>query len=111
VRVDGRKLGRVKDQLSGFIAYIPVGRVYLTAGVHTFEYTYPHADLTPGNGETLGSGEFAPDGRFTSLSAVLLQPLQYPPSELISLAPSEVARLCGRPLEWVELVKGGTSAP
>jgi hypothetical protein len=111
VRVDGRKLGRVKDQLSGFIAYIPVGRVYLTAGVHTFEYVYPHADLTPGNGETLGSGEFAPDGRFTSLSAVLLQPLQYPPSELISVAPSEATRLCGRPLEWVELVKGGTSAP
>jgi hypothetical protein len=42
---------------------------------------------------------------------VVLQPLEHPPSELISVAPSEAARLCGRPLEWVELVKGATPAP
>jgi hypothetical protein len=109
VRVDGRKVGTVKNQLSGFLSSIPVANVNLSAGVHKFEYTYPHADLTPGSGETLGTGEFAADARFTSLSALVLQPLEYPRSELISVSPGEVTRLCGRPLEWVELVSGGAS--
>src|SRR5207248_662406 len=56
VRVDGRKLGTVKHQLSGFISSIPVAAIYLPGGVHKFEYTYPNADPTPGNGETLGTG-------------------------------------------------------
>jgi hypothetical protein len=106
VWVDGRKLGTVKDQLSGFISSIPVGEVNLSAGIHKFEYTYPQADLTPGNGETLGTGEFAVDARFTMLSSVALEPLQFPSTEMISVAPAEVARLCGRPLDWVELVSG-----
>jgi hypothetical protein len=105
VRVDGRNVGTVKDQLSGYLSSVHVADVYLTEGVHKFEYIYPHADLTPGNGETLGTGEFAVDVRFTSLSAVVLQP-QYPRSELISVSPAEVTRLCARPLEWVELVSG-----
>ena len=109
VRVDGRKLGTVKHQLSGFISSIPVAAIYLPAGVHKFEYTYPNADPTPGNGETLGTGEFAVDARFTSLASVVLQPLQYPRSELLSVSPAEVTRLCERPLDWVELVSGGTT--
>jgi hypothetical protein len=108
VRVDGRKVGRVKDELAGFVSFVPVTQVYLSAGVHKFEYTYPHLDLTPGSGETVNNGEYAADTRFTSLSAVVLQPLQYPPSELISVPPSEARHLCGRPLEWVELVSGGS---
>jgi hypothetical protein len=111
VRVDGRKVGTVKDQLAGFTNanFIPVADLFLTAGVHRFEYTYPHADLTPGNGETLNTGEFAADVRSTSLAAVVLQPLQFPRSELISVSPGAAKSLCGRPLEWVELVSGGAS--
>jgi len=104
VRVDGRYLGTVKEQLAGFISSIPVADVYLSAGVHKVEYTYPQADLTPGNGETLATGEFAVDARFTSLASVVFEPLQYPRSELVSVSPAEVARLCERPLDWVELV-------
>jgi hypothetical protein len=107
VRVDGRQVGTVKNQLAGFPSLVPVAEFYLSAGVHKFEYTYPQADLTPGSGETLGTGVFASDVRFTSLTAVVLQPLQYPPSELISAFPAEARRLCGRPLEWVEIVSGG----
>jgi hypothetical protein len=109
VRVDGRNVGTVKDQLSGFLSSVHVADVFLSEGVHKFEYTYPQADLTPGNGETLGTGEFAVDVRFTSLAAVVLQPQQYPRSELISVSPAEVTRLCGLPLEWVELVSGASS--
>ena len=109
VRVDGRKVGAVKNQLSGFLSSIPVAKLKLSAGVHTFEYTYPHADLSPGSGETLGTGEFAVDARFTSLAAAVLQPLDYPPSDLISVPAAEVTRLCSRPLDWVELVSGSSA--
>jgi hypothetical protein len=111
VSVDGRKVGAVEHQLSGYISSIPVASLYLSAGVHRFEYTYPHADLAPGGGETVGTGEFAVDSRFTAFWALVLQPLEYPRSELISVAPGEVKRLCERPLEWVELVSGSVSGP
>jgi hypothetical protein len=106
VRVDGRKVGAIEHELAGFISSIPVTKLYLSAGVHKFEYTYPQADLTPGGGETLGTGEFAVDSRFTQFAALVLQPLEYPRSELISVPAGEAKQLCGRQLEWVELVSG-----
>jgi hypothetical protein len=109
VRVDGRKVGTVKNQISPFASFIPVADVSLPKGAHTFEYTYPRADLSPGAAETLATGEYASDVRFTTLAAVLLQPLQYPPSALLSVSPARARSLCGRPLEWVELVRGGAS--
>jgi hypothetical protein len=109
VRVDGHKVGTVKDQLTGFSSYIPVADIFLTAGIHRFEYTYPHAGLTAGSGETVGTGEFAGDVHFTSLTAVVLQPLDFPRSELIRVPPAEARNLCGRPLEWVELVRASRS--
>jgi hypothetical protein len=104
--VDGRWLGSVKDQLAGIpMGFIPVGVVYLSPGAHTVEYDYHNGDLTPGNGETLGTGKYAQYTRRTLLAAVVLEPLQYPPSELISVSPAEARRLCGRPLDWVEIVQ------
>ena len=95
VSVDGRRVGKVKDELSSFSGYVHVADVFLAPGVHTFALTYPHADLTPGSGQ----------GEFTSLAAIALQP-QSPASELISVPPRQAARLCGRPLDWIELVTG-----
>jgi hypothetical protein len=92
VSVDGHHVGRVKDELSGFAAYVPLAAIFLAAGVHTVALTYPHANLTPGSAEN----------ELTSISAIALQP-QSPPSELIEVAPAQAARLCGRPLEWIEL--------
>ncbi len=105
VKVDGRNVGSVHDQLSGDFSYIPVTKLYLTKGVHTFEYTYPHAGLGPGSGESVAvPSEYKIDFLFTDLLAVVLQPLNFPHSELISVGPSEATKLCGRPLEWVEVV-------
>jgi hypothetical protein len=94
VHVDGRKVGTVKNELSLFRVYVPVASLYLPAGVHTFEYTYPAASLAPGGGWNF----------YTALDAVVLEPLQYPQRELIGVPPAEVSSLCGRPLNWVEIV-------
>ena len=97
VGVDGRYVGRVKDQLSGFSAYVHVADVFLGAGTHTVTLTYPHADLTPGSGEN----------ELTSISAITLEP-QSPASELIEVAPAQYSRLCGRTLDWIELVRSSS---
>jgi hypothetical protein len=99
VSVDGRRAGRVKDQLSGFRGGglyngLHIVNLSLGAGIHTITLTFPHADLTPGSG----------DHELTSLSAITLQP-QSPAGELIGAAPRQAARLCGRPLDWIELVR------
>ncbi len=93
VSVDGRRVGTVKDELSAFGGYVHVADLLLAAGVHTFTLTYPHADLTPGSA----------NNEFTSLSAIALQP-QSPASEEIEVAPRQAAKLCGRPLDWIEIV-------
>ena len=94
VSVDGHYLGKVKDELLDIGEYAPVGDVYLTPGVHVFALTYPHADLTPGSG----------DNQQTSLSAISLQPLSRPAAQLLRVAPAQARSLCGRSLDWAEIV-------
>jgi hypothetical protein len=86
-------VGTVRDELSAFGGYVHVADLPLQAGVHTFTLTYPHAGLTPGSG----------DNSLTSLSAIALQP-RSPASKEIEVAPRQAARLCGRSLDWIEIV-------
>lgn len=92
--VDGRNVGRVKDELLSIGGYAPVADVYLTPGVHVFALTYPHADLTPGSG----------DNQQTSLAAISLLPLRRPSAQLLTVAPARAHSLCGRSLDWIEIV-------
>jgi hypothetical protein len=94
VRIDGHSVGSVTNELSLFRTYAPVTQVYLTQGVHTFEYEYPEASLAPGSGW----------GYFTELASVVLEPLQFPSSEMVTVKPSEAADLCGHALDWLEIV-------
>ncbi len=96
VSVDGRHVGAVKDELASINGYVHVANVFLTPGIHTFALTYPHANLTPGSGEN----------ELTVLSAIALEPRQSPSSELMSVQPRDAAQLCGRPLDWIEIVTG-----
>ncbi len=96
VSVDGRHVGTVKNALSSIGGYIHVADVFLEDGVHTFTFTYPDPNLAPGSG----------DNTSTSLSAISLDPTQ-PASKLISVAPAQAGRLCGRPLDWIEIVAVG----
>jgi hypothetical protein len=94
VSVDGRRVGRVKDEPGG---YVHLADLFLAEGIHTFALAYPHADLTPGSG----------DNESTTLTTIALQP-QRPPSGMIAVPPRQAARLCGRPLDWIELVRASS---
>ena len=52
VSVDGRHVGRVKDELLGLQRVCLSRQSFLSPpAVHTIALTYPHADLTPGSGD------------------------------------------------------------
>ncbi|MHB8491860.1 MAG: hypothetical protein ACYDA6_06575 [Solirubrobacteraceae bacterium] len=93
VSVDGRKVGTVKNELSGFGAWSHVTNLFLSKGVHTFAYTYPSPGLGPGSAEN----------EYTALNAVLLQPKEAP-SGLVNVSPQHATRLCGHSLQWIEIV-------
>ncbi len=95
VKVDGRSIGQAKDEIFDINGYVPMAKLHLTAGVHTIAITYPSADIwTPGTG----------NNEYTTLQAIALQPLQFPRYEMLNVAPSDASSLCGRPLDWIELV-------
>jgi hypothetical protein len=94
VSVDGRHVARVKDKLLDIGDLTPVAELVLAGGVHTFEFSYPHSDLTPGSG----------DNEFTALTAIALQPLENPVTEMLKVSAAQAKTLCGRPLDWIEIV-------
>ena len=71
--------------------------MFLTSGVHTFTLTYPHSDLTPGSGNDL----------FTTLTAIALEPTDGALTQLLTVAPRQAQSLCGRSLDWIEVVAPG----
>ena len=95
VSVDGHKLATLKNQLAeDNAAFFPVGTIFLSLGAHKITYTYPGSSLAPGSAEN----------ELTELTGTVLQP-EYPKAELVSVAPGEYGKLCGRDLNWVEIVK------
>ena len=96
VGVDGRRVGSVKNEISDIDGYVPIAAVALSAGVHTITLTYPHPDLSPGAG----------NNTYTILDEIALDPLQSPAREMLTVAPAAAKLLCGRPLDWIEIVAG-----
>jgi hypothetical protein len=94
VAVDGRPLGLVANQISDIDGYVPVARLRLSAGVHTVAITYPSAGLGPGSG----------DNTYTTLDQIGFQPLDSPATQMLQVSPSQAKTLCGRPLDWIEVV-------
>jgi hypothetical protein len=94
VSVDGHPLGRVKDQLSMLGQWVQVGDLDLFAGPHEVDVRFPQADLMPGSGDT----------RNTLLDAIALAPAGGDTGQMLTVAPARAAQLCGRSLDWVEVV-------
>ncbi len=95
VSVDGRHVGTVRNQLQPFTGYVHVADVFLEPGVHAIRLTYPRANLGPGAGW----------GQFTYLAAIALEPTLRPPRALIEVGPAQARQLCGRKLDWIEIVR------
>jgi hypothetical protein len=95
VVVDGHELGRVKNQLANIGQYVYVGERVLSPGTHVITLRYPSPDLAPGSG-----------AQQTMLSAIVLEPLDEP-TAMLSVDPSHAMTLCGRELDWIEIVAGG----
>ncbi len=95
VSVDGRQVGTVANEIFDVDGYVPVARVRLTAGWHKIDITYPKPDIwLPGSG----------DNETTTLSAIALQPLHSPPTRMLTVPASNATALCGRSLDWIEVV-------
>jgi hypothetical protein len=96
IAVDGRPLGSLGAQLGGN-SLVPNTlsplSTRLAAGPHVLTIDRPAADLAPG------------DGGAALLSAILLTPAGPAGEPTLRAAPAARWRsLCGRPLQWVELV-------
>jgi hypothetical protein len=96
VSIDGRPLGSVRNELANINAYVYTGSAWLQPGLHTVRLTFPGSNLSPGSG----------DSAFTELTALALEPIA-PPQQLLVRAPGRQAdSLCGRSLDWIEVVRG-----
>ncbi|GAC1436389.1 MAG: hypothetical protein NVSMB51_07750 [Solirubrobacteraceae bacterium] len=93
VGVDGRQVATVATQINNIGEWSPAVDLQLDAGRHAVTLRHRLGGLAPGAGA---------DG-YTVLDAIALEPLT-PPASLVELAPSQARRLCGQPLDWVELV-------
>jgi hypothetical protein len=100
VSVDGRAIGSISDALNPIGAYEQVGPpLDLAAGRHTITVTYPSDGLGPGSADS--------DAYYTALSAIALAP---PPGDgrYLQATPAHAAAtLCGRSLDWLEIVAPG----
>jgi hypothetical protein len=95
LRVDWHAVVRVKDELASINGYAHVADLRLGVGVHTISLSYPGPDLTPGSAEA----------GLTLLSAIALVPAEVPTSRMITVAPQNANALCGRSLDWIEIVR------
>jgi hypothetical protein len=91
---NGMPVGSVRHLLNNSGQYISFGKVELRSGVNTLELRHSGADLHPGSG-----GEALPIGPLVLRPAGAAAPVQV-------ISASRAGELCGRRLDWVELVSG-----
>ncbi|HEX2703174.1 MAG TPA: hypothetical protein VHM72_07060 [Solirubrobacteraceae bacterium] len=95
VRVDGRLVGSIANELNNLGDYNEVGSPFvLAAGKHTITVTYPPANLSPGAADS---------EHYTALSEIALAPLS-PAPDLVEVSPAKATELCDRTLDWIEVV-------
>jgi hypothetical protein len=100
VALDGRRIGRVENDLSMIDGYAPVAGFELTSGIHTITLTYPRAGLAPGSGDEL----------LSTLDSVVLAPITPGIGQLTTLSPRDATELCGKSVDWIEVVAPSTKA-
>jgi hypothetical protein len=93
ITVNGTSVGHVRNVLQYAGEFVPFGSVRLPAGQATLDVDYGGSDLLP------GSGGLTPD----TIGPFVLE-RQGPPQGLLEVAPKNARALCGRDLEWIEVL-------
>ncbi|MGI8876875.1 MAG: hypothetical protein ACR2KP_21630, partial [Egibacteraceae bacterium] len=97
VEVDGRRVGRVDDHLNNPGAFLPVGEVALAPGEHDVRIAMGGGGLAPGDaGYGLGLRHIGP---------LVFSPPGNAAREVQTIAMEDRKELCGRRLDWVEVVE------
>ncbi len=97
--VDGRQIGSTHEIINEPGGYIPLGKVRLGPGVHTVILSSSGAGLAPGS-----AGPSQADPTFTVGPLEISRPPGRIPVTYVS--PGNYRRLCGRPWDWVEALRG-----
>src|SRR3954447_9436528 len=96
--VDGRRAGQVTG-LANQGDYTPAGTVRLEAGSHVVEVRYPRRTLSPGTGVPLAE-----------IGPLALAPVRNRDANVVTLPAERAGDLCGRSLDWVEVVRPAAGA-
>jgi hypothetical protein len=93
--VDGKWIGSARDVLAWPSNFVELGRVRLGAGAHLLRIRYSGPDLHPGSAGRpgFGLGPFAVGEGTGNRRVTYVQP-------------SNSRSLCGRPLDWIEALRG-----
>ncbi|HEV2819418.1 MAG TPA: hypothetical protein VGW11_02825 [Solirubrobacteraceae bacterium] len=102
VTVDGREVGAVADHLNNPGAYLLVGEVALEPGAHDVAIAMVGGTLGPGDGVRAGQRQIGP---------LVFSPPANERRAVQSIDPADHRELCGRQLDWVEVVRSAGGAP
>jgi hypothetical protein len=103
VSLDGREIGRVENDLSLVITGARVAEVQLRAGLHTLTLTHPGPSLAPGTGNDVPRTTSSIIQ--TTLTAIILEQAAPAAGDLVTLRPQQATSLCGKSLDWIEVVR------
>jgi hypothetical protein len=96
VTIDGRQVGSVSQRPGNPGQYVPIGTADIAAGRHTVAIAQGGGDLRPGNG---GS-----DGSLRHIGPLAFSPPSNETLVVRRIRPERARDLCGRWLDWVEVV-------
>ena len=98
-RLDDVAVGSVEYELGNPGQYLPAGEIGLDAGQTELRITQGGGDLRPGNGGArAGLRQFGP---------VVFSPPENEQPRILTRPPRDWRSLCGRRLDWIEVLAKG----
>ena len=98
VWVDGKKLGSVADELGYPGQHFDMGTVRLAKGLHDIELVRGGGDLRPANGDI-------PEASVRNIGPVVFNNQVNEDLKVQTIDPAQAAELCGKRLDWIEVVE------
>ena len=95
LRLDGEPVADVQRQLNSTGQYVSLGQALLRQGPNTIEIHYTNGGWGPGS-----------DVAQEPIGPLVLRPTDEVAERILSVEPGRSSALCGRRLDWVELVSG-----